>query len=176
MTDLDERWQWSRVTRRDLQMCSRDIVTRLRTGHAFVLMEDGHPLAHLTPIQNAVTPAQGRSSGLQLERLRSVLAEHDLACILGVSVRALSAVEDFPPVVTGRMTSLDTLIEDLSLWNSPSQLSTWLRRPRQELQRRSPLDRLAFPWTAGDSRSEVVLDLARHDRRRHMTRRLDAPE
>jgi len=175
MTDLDGRWQWIRITPRDLQMCSRDIVAQLRAGQAFALVEDGRLLARLTPVQDIPAPVHDVPWGLQLERLRSVLGERDLARILGVSVRALSADEPFQPVVTGRMAALNILIEDLGRWHRPAQLSTWFRRGRQELQRRSPLDLLAFPWTAGDSRISTTLDLARLDRRRHMARRWTVP-
>lgn len=162
-----------KITLRDLRCCSRDIAAQLALGHAFVLFDEGRPLAHLTPLRpsSTFTFSDDLVWRTQLAELRTLLGERDVARILGISEHWVTGERPLPPVVMERLTFLTVLTAQLNTWIPSARLSAWFRRSRRELQQRSPMEVLAFPWDAHDGRSALVLRMARDDLQLHVTRR-----
>lgn len=157
------------VTTQNLRMLSKTVIQHLISGHGFTLLHEGRPLAHLLPLVPASTlpqAAQPLVTSSRLERLETFFGRTDLARVLGLSLTTFLARRmglQYSGNTLGRLEVISEVVGDLMSSLSAAQAKAWFSRPSKELQGRTPLTTLAFPWVKDDATITLIHHLARRE-------------
>lgn len=152
----------------DLKCRTGDIAEALASGQSFLWIEDGRPIAQLTPVAkvaSAQSELQAPRLAISLQQMVVWLGEANLSRVLGLTHDAFVeqyATDTFSPPVQDRLTALSSALAEQAAFLPSTRLRAWWFRRHRDLHGRSPIEHLAQPWIPGDAHSATVFQLIHH--------------